>query len=209
MSLQVGGHVAYADRGHGQAVVLIHGWASDLRIWQDVLPALAGRHRETAYSRRHHWPNPKPFDEYSFVRDVDDLLEVLHALAISNAHFVAHSASGFVAVEFAKRYPEKAMSLTLFDPNSVGILNPAEAAAVSFERTKWLDPVRESLAAGDNETALRCLLEPLAGKKNLPRWVLSMVGGKLDTVERHFLREFPPPFINWEEGRQHPRAICD
>lgn len=160
-----------------------------------------------AYSRRHHWPNPKPFDEYSFVRDVDDLLEVLHALAISNAHFLAHSAGGFVAVEFAKRYPEKAMSLTLFDPNAVGILNPAEAAAVSVERRKWLDPVRESLAAGDNKTAVRCLLEPLAGKTNFPRWFLSMVDENLDALKRQFLSKLPPPSINCKEVRQYPRSM--
>jgi hypothetical protein len=72
------------------------------------------------------------------------------------------------------------------------MLNPAEAAAVSFERRKWLDPVRESLAAGANKTALRCLLEPLAGKTNFPRWFLSMVDENLDALKRQFLSELPP-----------------
>jgi hypothetical protein len=108
------GPFAYADRGRGRTVRLIHGSVSDLRIWQPIFPAMARHCRVIAYSRRHHWPNPGPFDEYSFVRDVDDLAEILHVLTISSADFVAHSAGGFVAVEFAKRYPDKTISLTLF-----------------------------------------------------------------------------------------------
>src|SRR5215472_17492577 len=136
------GPVHYTDRGRGQAVVLIHGSASDLRIWQPLYSALALNHRVIAYSRRHHWPNPPPFDEYSFGNDVDDLTEILGALSISSAHLIAHSAGGFVAVEFAKRYGKKARSLTLFDPNALGILSTAEAAIVDSERGQWLEPVR-------------------------------------------------------------------
>ena len=201
------GPVAYADRGRGQAVVLIHGSVSDLRIWRPVFPALARDHRVIAYSRRHHWPNPGPFDEYSFVRDVDDLTEILHALALSTAHFVAHSAGGFVAVEFAKRHPEKALSLTLFDPNAVGILGAAEAAAVTSELRNWLDPVRKSLAAGDNKRALQCLLPPLAGKLKLPTWFVSMANENLDALKRQFFSKLPPPSISCEELRRYPRSM--
>jgi pimeloyl-ACP methyl ester carboxylesterase len=187
--------------------VLIHGSVSDLRIWQPVFPALARHHRVIAYSRRHHWPNPRPFDEYSFVRDVDDLTEVLHRLAISPAHFVAHSSGGFVAVEFAKRHPEKALSLTLFDPNAVGILSPPEAAAVSSELEKWLGPVRRSLAAGDDKAALQFLLQPLVGRMKFPRWFVSMANENLDALRRQFFSKLPLASISCDELKNYPRSM--
>jgi non-heme chloroperoxidase len=198
------GPVAYADRGHGQPVVLIHGSVCDLRIWQPMFSGLARHHRVIGYSRRHHWPNPPPFDEYSFARDVDDLWEVLHTLAISTAHLVAHSAGGFVALEFAKRYGPKAMSLTLFDPNAVGILSGSEAAAVDSELAMWLRPVRKSLAVGNDKRALQCLLNPLVGKTELPRWFVSMANDNLAALNRQFSSKLPPPSISCDELGRYP-----
>ena len=201
------GPVYYADGGLGPAVVLIHGSASDLRIWQPVFAALAQNHRVIAYSRRHHWPNPPPFDEYSFVNDVDDLTEILSALSISTAHLIAHSAGGFVAVEFAKRYGKKARSLTLFDPNALGILSTLEAAIVDSERGQWLEPVRKSLFAGDDKTALRYLLKPLLGRKKLPRWFGSMAKDNLAALKRQFTSKLAPPFIGCDELKRYPKSI--
>jgi len=198
------GPVAYTDRGHGEPVVLIHGSISDLRIWQPMFSGLARHHRVIAYSRRHHWPNPSPFDEYSFARDVDDLWEVLRTLAISTANLVAHSAGGFVALEFAKRYGPKAMSLALFDPNAVGILNGSEAAAVDSEMTKWLSPVRKSLAVGDDKAALQYLLNPLVGNAELPRWFVSMANDNLAALNRQFSSKLPRPSISCDELRRYP-----
>jgi non-heme chloroperoxidase len=198
------GRVAYADRGRGQAVVLIHGSVSDLRIWRSIFPALARHYRVIAYSRRHHRPNPPPFDEYSFVRDVDDLAEVLRALAISAAHFVAHSAGGYVVVEFAKRYPEKTISLSLFDANARGLLTGPKATVVSSELEKWLGPVRSFLAAGDDRRAMRCLLEPLFQGTKLPKWFLSMANENIDSLKRQFASTLPLPSINCAQFRRYP-----
>jgi pimeloyl-ACP methyl ester carboxylesterase len=185
-------------------VVLIHGSVSDLRIWRPIAPALARHYRVIAYSRRHHWPNPPPLDEYSYVRDVDDLVEVLRVLGISAAHLLAHSSGGYVAVEFAKRYPKKTTSLTLFDANARGILKEPEATAVSSELGKWLGPVRAFLAAGDDKAAMRCLLEPLAQGTKLPKRFASMVNENLDSLKRQFASTAPSPSINCAQFRRYP-----
>jgi pimeloyl-ACP methyl ester carboxylesterase len=114
---------------------------------------------------------------------------------------------GISAREPGQQLQEQSKSLLLNRPKSSPAVRHLEAAAVSFERRKWLDPVRESLAAGDNKTALRCLLEPLAGKTNFPRWFLSMVDENLDALKRQFLSELPPPSINRKEVRQYPRSM--
>jgi len=89
----------------------------------------------------------------------------------------------------------------------VGILGAAEAAAVTSELRNWLDPVRKSLAAGDNKRALQCLLPPLAGKLKLPTWFVSMANENLDALKRQFFSKLPPPSISCEELRRYPRSM--
>jgi len=100
-------------------------------------------------------------------RDVDDLLEFLHSLCTFATHtFHAHSAGCFVAVEFARGIRD-AMSLTLFDPNAVGILRPQRSRGQFLARGEMgLDPCSNLSRPGDNKTALRCLRrEPWRGKR--------------------------------------------
>jgi pimeloyl-ACP methyl ester carboxylesterase len=188
-------------------VVLIHGSASDLRVWQPLYSALTLNHRIIAYSRRHHWPSPPPHDEYSFGDDVDDLTEILSALSISSAHLIAHSAGGLVALEFAKRHGEKARSLSLFDPNASGILSPSEAAIVDSERGPWLESVRKSLSAGDDKAALRHLFKPLVRTKRLPRWIGAMANDNLFALRRQFASPLAPPSVSCDELRRYPKSI--
>jgi non-heme chloroperoxidase len=201
------GPIYYDERGRGQAVVLIHGSVSDLRIWQPIVPALARHYRVIAYSRRHHWPNPPPFDEYSFVNDVNDLNEMMGALRLSAAHLVAHSAGALVAVEFARRYTEKTMSLALFDPNGPGILSASEEAIVASERGEWLGPVRTALAAGDDKAALQYLLKPFVESSKLPKWFGLMADDNLAALKRQFAGKSEPPSVTCDELSRYPGSV--
>ena len=49
--------LAYREQGEGEAVVFVHGSASDLRTWDQQLPAIGTRYRAIAYSRRFARPN--------------------------------------------------------------------------------------------------------------------------------------------------------
>ena len=49
--------LAYREQGEGEPVVLVHGSASDLRSWDQQLPAIATSYRAIAYSRRFARPN--------------------------------------------------------------------------------------------------------------------------------------------------------
>ena len=44
--------LAYLERGEGDPVVFVHGTISDLRTWQQQLPAIGASYRAVAYSRR-------------------------------------------------------------------------------------------------------------------------------------------------------------
>ena len=52
-----GAALAYREQGDGEPVVLVHGSASDLRTWEQQVPAISESHRVIAYSRRYARPN--------------------------------------------------------------------------------------------------------------------------------------------------------
>ena len=79
--------LAYRERGQGAPVVFIHGSASDLRTWEDQLPAIGASYRAIAYSRRYARPNGDIADgvDDQMLPHVDDLVGFLSAIEIPAA----------------------------------------------------------------------------------------------------------------------------
>ena len=49
--------LAYREEGEGEPVVFVHGGESDLRTWEQQLPAVGRSYRAITYSRRFARPN--------------------------------------------------------------------------------------------------------------------------------------------------------
>jgi pimeloyl-ACP methyl ester carboxylesterase len=100
-----GATVAYRELGAGEPVVFVHGGESDLRTWEQQLPAIAESHRAISYSRRHARPNddiPAGVDDQMLVH-VDDLAGFLSAVGAAPAHLVGNSWGGFICLLTAVR----------------------------------------------------------------------------------------------------------
>lgn len=100
----------YEESGSGEPVVLLHAGVVDSRIWQPVVPLLAGRHRVVAYDQRGYgrsdgWDGP-----YS---PVDDLTLLLDELGIERAGLVALSRGGRIALGTVLLAPERVSALVL------------------------------------------------------------------------------------------------
>ncbi len=111
----------YFEAGSGEALVLIHGSASDHRTWQAQQEKFAERFRVITYSRRYHWPNkPIPTEaDYSIAEHLDDLRALLHSLDAAPAHLVGHSYGAFLALLLAMESPALVRSLVLAEPPAI------------------------------------------------------------------------------------------
>ncbi len=49
--------LAYHEEGEGEPVIFVHGGVSDLRTWEQQLPAVGRSYRAITYSRRFARPN--------------------------------------------------------------------------------------------------------------------------------------------------------
>jgi pimeloyl-ACP methyl ester carboxylesterase len=79
------------------------------------MPALASRHRVTAYDLRGHGYSQVCASGYTSADMAQDLDGLLDQLGIAQVHLVGHSFGGAVALQYALRRPERTRSLTLAD----------------------------------------------------------------------------------------------
>jgi pimeloyl-ACP methyl ester carboxylesterase len=100
---------------HGSPVVLVHGLASNSRIWDQVAPLLAARHHVVALDQRGHGLSDRPTDGYAFERVVADLHGVISTLGLDRSTLVGHSWGGNVVLQFAATYPDLTRGLVLVD----------------------------------------------------------------------------------------------
>ena len=107
--------------GSGQAVLLLHGLASNCRIWDLVAPILGRQLRTLALDQRGHGRSFKPDTGYDFASVVSDLDGFMSAVGIENPVLVGHSWGGDVALEYAVAHPGKAKGLCFVDGGTIEI----------------------------------------------------------------------------------------
>jgi len=92
----------YGGPPNAPGIVLVHGLASNVAIWDLVGPALAGTHRVVAYDQRGHGESADTTD-YSFDALAADCAAV--ASTLRDPVLVGHSWGASVVLHAAARYP--------------------------------------------------------------------------------------------------------
>ena len=83
-------------------VVLVHGLASNARLWDDVALGLADLgHRVVAYDQRGHGQSERACDDFPWGGVVDDLVDVVAALELDRPLVVGQSWGGNVVLQAA------------------------------------------------------------------------------------------------------------
>jgi pimeloyl-ACP methyl ester carboxylesterase len=103
--------IHYELSGTGRTVVLIHGWAQDLTIWDDQVAALSPRYRVLRYDRRSYGGSTGHADPTA---DPDDLRILLDSLKIPSAIVLGLSGGARTALNFAVAFPERVTALVLY-----------------------------------------------------------------------------------------------
>ncbi|MEV7218405.1 alpha/beta fold hydrolase [Streptomyces sp. NPDC056353] len=128
-----GGHLFFRAAGRGEALVLVHGFTLDHRLWSRQFERFRSGFRVIAYDCRGFGRSSLPTSPYS---PADDLRAVLDRLGIARAHLVGLSMGGRIAVNFALAHAERVSSLCLLGSDVGGY-------RFSFD---W-DPPGDTLAA--------------------------------------------------------------
>ena len=138
-----GAKVHYVDAGTGSPVILLHGLADDIGVWESVMPALAAKHRVIALDQIGFGRSDKPLLDYRVATFVDFLDRFLNELKIDRASLVGNSLGGWIAADFALAHPERIDRLVLCDAAGYAALGKnMNARTLSALRLASRDDIR-------------------------------------------------------------------
>ena len=136
----------YESEGDGEPLVLIPGFASGHGIWARQVGPLSHHFQVITFDPRGVAASDNPAGPQTIGLLADDLATLLKGVGIESAHILGASFGGFVAQEFALRYPGMTRKLVLCctsfgGPNHVTpapeilneIMQPRAAGGVSEE----------------------------------------------------------------------------
>ena len=106
------GQLYYEEAGEGPAVVLVHGFTLDTRMWDDQFDVLARNHRVVRYDLRGFGRSSLPKGPYGHA---DDCLALMQSLGIAKATVIGLSAGGRIAIDLAVRHPSAVTRLVAID----------------------------------------------------------------------------------------------
>ncbi len=104
----------YVRAGRGASVVLVHGFASSIYTWSEVLPTLAREHDVVALDLPGFGGSEMPADLH-WTELPEAVLGLMDGLGLGRASLVGHSLGGAVVVAVAAARPERVERLALLD----------------------------------------------------------------------------------------------
>jgi pimeloyl-ACP methyl ester carboxylesterase len=179
--------LAYREEGGGEPVVFVHGSASDLRTWEQQLPAVGRRYRAIAYSRRFAPPNEntEPGADDPMLPHVEDLAAFLRAIGAAPAHLVGNSWGAFICLLAAVRHPHVVRTLVLEEPPVLPLFvstpprplellrllatRPRTAIAILRFGAGTVTPAQKAFREGKDDEALRIFGRGVLGEAPFER----------------------------------------
>lgn len=114
-----GTELAYRRGGSGSPLVLLHGYPLDHTTWEPVLPFLQGLADLILPDLRGFGASRSPQAGYSLADMAADVAALLDHLNIEQAALAGHSMGGYIALAFARAFPERIRGLGLIASQAV------------------------------------------------------------------------------------------
>ena len=116
MPIKLGGmHYEYEITGSGDALLLLHGFTGSKDVWRRFLPLWSHDLQVITVDLPGHGKTDSPSDwaRYSIEQTAADMIALLDALKIKQAHVLGYSMGGRLAITIASLYAERVRSLVL------------------------------------------------------------------------------------------------
>ena len=131
--------IAYSDTGKGTAIVLLHGFLENQKMWNNYIPFFSKKNRVITIDLLGHGET----ECLGYVHSMEDNADAVHAvlaeLRIRKAIFVGHSMGGYIALAFAELYPDTVKGLVLLNSTA-----KADSEERKLNRDRAIKAVKQS-----------------------------------------------------------------
>jgi len=128
----------YAEFGHGEPVILIHGGLANSNYWGLQIPVLAEHYHVIVLDSRGHGRSTRNGTPLRYQLMASDVLGLMNYLHIRKAAVVGWSDGAIIGLEIAIHHPERLTRLFAFaansDPSQVKDLSKSPVFTAFFER---------------------------------------------------------------------------
>ncbi len=151
-----GTSIYYELKGKGTPLVFMHGFALDMRYWDNQIEKFASDYTVLRYDYRGFGKSqiPDTSQPYSHHEDLKALLDYLD---IDKVVLIAHSMGGIPSFRFACDYPERVSALVLSEAHP--IITKIYDNSETIERLGWIMNVWEVAQNHGVEAGKTALLE--------------------------------------------------
>jgi pimeloyl-ACP methyl ester carboxylesterase len=105
--------LSYTRRGKGTPLMLVHGFPLDHHLWDELVPLLEGTFDLILPDLRGFGGSSTVDSFYTMEDYAADLAELLNHLGIQKTAIAGHSMGGYIALAFARLYPDRVSGLGL------------------------------------------------------------------------------------------------
>jgi 3-oxoadipate enol-lactonase len=191
--------LAYAERGAGPPVLLVHGLASDAEAQAPVAEALAADARVVAYDRRGYGGSgaPEAYAGTTVEEQAEDAAALLRALDAAPAVVAGDGFGALIALDLMKRHGGLVRAAVLSDP-ALFALVPAATEVLSLQRKEIEDAVRAGGPGAGVEAWLAGRADPDALERARAAhraFFADYAGVATWSVSRRELRAFAQPAV--------------
>ncbi|MCE7736954.1 MAG: alpha/beta fold hydrolase [Candidatus Heimdallarchaeota archaeon] len=169
--------IYYTVEGHGEPLVLLHGFMNDHLIWYDLsyVRSLKTDYKLILVDLRGHGQSYKPHDpdEYYLTHRVKDIIAVMDTVKVRKAHIMGYSMGGRVAFGFAKYSPDRVRSLIIggmspfgripidMDQRIKDLEGGMKASVINYEKQYGPLPnaVRERILKNDSKALIAATMD--------------------------------------------------
>jgi 3-oxoadipate enol-lactonase len=204
--------LAYAERGDGPAVLLVHDLASDADAQAPLAEALAPDARVIAYDRRGYGGSgaPEMYAGTTVEEQAEDAAALLRALDAPPAVVAGEGFGALIALDLMKRHGGLVRAAVLSDP-ALFALVPASTEVLSLARKE----IEEAVRAGGPGAGVEAWLAGRAGAGALERaraahraFFADFAGLATWSVSRRELRAFPQPAVVLTGPASPPHVVA-
>jgi len=152
----------YVIGGHGNPIVLLHGWQQTWYEWRHVMPALAKNYTVIVPDLRGLGDSSKPLTGYDGKTTAEDIHQLISQLGFKQIFLVGHDVGSQPAYSYAAAHPTEVQKLVIMEYIFPGFTPPQLEGKVWWFPFHQTPDIPEALVDGKEITYLSWFYRNLA-----------------------------------------------